>query len=61
MAASRAQTVEEYLVELPLERRQPISAVRQVILKNLPNGYEKGGLYGMIGCYIPLNKYPDTQ
>ena len=40
MASSTAETVEDYLQELPPERREAISAVREVILRNIPDGYE---------------------
>jgi hypothetical protein len=33
---SDADTVEQYLAELPEERRAEIEAVRRVILENLP-------------------------
>lgn len=35
-----------------------MGAVRRVILKNLPCGYEEGMQYGMIGYYVPHSKYP---
>jgi hypothetical protein len=38
---SKATTVDAYLAELPEERREAISAIRGVILKNLPRGYEQ--------------------
>jgi hypothetical protein len=56
---SKAATVDEYLAELPEDRREAIEAIRKVILKNLPKGYEEGVLYGMIGCYVPHSIYPD--
>ncbi len=56
---SKAATVEEYLAELPPDRRRIIEAVRQIILKNLPKGYEEGMQYGMIGYYVPHSIYPD--
>lgn len=56
---SKAKTVEEYLAELPEDRREAIQAVRKVILKNLPQGYEEGMQYGMIGYYVPHRVYPD--
>ena len=55
---SKAATVEEYLAELPEDRREAISAVRNVIMKNLPKGYEEGMQYGMIGYYVPHSIYP---
>src|SRR3989344_5122804 len=60
MVSSNAKTVEQYLKELPQERREAISAVRKVILKNLPKGYEECMMFGMIGYAIPLSKYPNT-
>lgn len=54
------RTVESYLASLPDDRRSNICRVRELILENLPQGYEEGMLYGMIGYYIPLKVYPDT-
>jgi len=57
---SRAKTVDEYLDELPEDRREALEAVRAVILKNLDRrGYEEGMQYGMIGYYVPHRVYPD--
>lgn len=55
---SKAATVEEYLAELPDDRREAISAVRKVILDNLPSGYEEQMQYGMIGYVVPKSIYP---
>ncbi|MCC6360739.1 MAG: DUF1801 domain-containing protein [Phycisphaerales bacterium] len=55
---SKATTVKAYLAEMPPERRAAISAVRDVILKNLDKGYEEGMSYGMIGYYVPHRIYP---
>ena len=60
MASSSAATVEEYLDELPPERREVVSAVRDVVLRNLPEGYRESMSFGMIGYGIPLERYPDT-
>jgi uncharacterized protein YdhG (YjbR/CyaY superfamily) len=57
---SNASTVEEYLGELPEERRAALEAVRQVILKNLPKGYEEAMNWGMITYQVPLETYADT-
>jgi hypothetical protein len=46
---SNAKTVSEYLASLPADRRAAISAVREVILRNLPKGHEEGMQCGMIG------------
>ncbi len=60
MASSKAATVDEYLAELPEDRRAVVSAVRDVVLRNLPAGYTETMSYGMIGYGIPLERYPDT-
>ena len=57
---SEAQTVEEYLAELPEDRRKAIETVRQTILKNLPEGYEEVMNWGMITYQVPLDVFPDT-
>jgi Domain of unknown function (DU1801) len=60
MATSKAATVEAYLAELPEDRRAVVSAVRDVVLRNLPEGYVESMAFGMIGYAIPLERYPDT-
>ena len=60
MAYSKAATVEEYLRELPAERRQTVEALRTVILDNLPGGYEEAMQFGMISYVVPLERYPKT-
>ena len=60
MATSSATTVDEYVVELPADRREAIQAVRDLINRHLPAGYEEGMQYGMIGWYVPLSTFGDT-
>ena len=57
---SDASSVEEYLASLPEDRREAISAVRDVVNANLPKGYRESMAFGMIGWGIPLEDYPDT-
>jgi hypothetical protein len=57
---SDAKTVEEYLAGLPEDRRTALRAVREVILANLPSGFEEGMDFGMVGYYVPLETYPNT-
>ena len=57
---SDATTVEEYLSELPDDRRAAIEAVRRTILANLRDGYEEVMNWGMITYQVPLETYPDT-
>ncbi len=55
---SKATTVEQYLAELPEDRREALQAIRTTILENLPMGYEEGMQYGMIGYFVPHSVYP---
>src|SRR5262245_11984452 len=57
---AKATTVTEYLDALPEDRRSAIKAVRAVIKKNIPKGYEEGMEFGYISWTVPLAVYPDT-
>ena len=57
---SDAATVQQYLAELPEDRRPTVEAVRQVVLDHLPGGFEEVMQYGMISYVVPLERYPDT-
>jgi uncharacterized protein YdhG (YjbR/CyaY superfamily) len=57
---SEADTVEEYINDLPEDRQDQIKTVRQVILENLPEGYEEVMNWGMITYQVPLATYPNT-
>jgi uncharacterized protein YdhG (YjbR/CyaY superfamily) len=56
---SNATTVEEYIASVPEERRPFIENIRKVIIENLPEGFEEGMSYGMIGYYVPHSIYPN--
>jgi len=60
MVSSDARTPEEYLAQLPEDRRRVVSAVVDVIREHLPPGFEEGMGYGMMGWYVPLETFPDT-
>lgn len=60
MAYSEAASVEEYIASLPPDRQEAVSAIREVILKHLPEGYEEGMQYGMIGYYVPFSRLAQT-
>ena len=57
---SDAKTVAEYLSNLDDVRREAISAVRGVILDNLPDGYEEAMQFGMITYVVPLSVLANT-
>ena len=60
MVSSRAGTVDDYLSDLPAERRAVVAAVRDVVRRHLPGGYRESMHFGMIGWCVPLERYPDT-
>jgi len=60
MVSSSAETVDEYLGQLPDDRRDAIAEVRQAILDNLPDGIVEVMNWGMITYEIPLETFPDT-
>jgi hypothetical protein len=60
MVKSNATTVDQYLQELPAERREVIAAVRELVLQHLPEGYCESMNWGMIVWEIPLERYPQT-
>ena len=57
---SKAITVEQYLNELPNDRKEAMSIVRQTIVENLPDGYNEVMNWGMITYEVPLETYPNT-
>jgi hypothetical protein len=57
---SKATTVEEYIAELPEDRRAVVTTVRSVIQNNLPKGYRETMNWGMISYEVPLERYPKT-
>ena len=54
----KATTPEEYISQIPDERKEVIKKLRKVILMNLPQGFEEGIIFGMIGYYVPHSIYP---
>ncbi|WP_339893302.1 DUF1801 domain-containing protein [uncultured Algibacter sp.] len=56
---SKATSPKQYLDELPEDRKQPVSKLRQQILSNLPKGIEEAMIYGMLGYVVPHTVYPD--
>lgn len=60
MTQPSQQSPDEYIEALPEDRKAAISAVRSVILANLPAGYEETVQHGMLSYVIPLAAYPVT-
>lgn len=56
---SAANTPEEYINNLPDDRKQVINTLRKTILDNLPEGFKETISYGMIGYVVPHSIYPN--
>ena len=56
---SLANSPEQYIAELPEDRKEVMQKLRDVTLKNLPKGFEEQMSYGMIGYVVPHSIYPD--
>ena len=56
---SKATTVDQYIKELPEDRKAAMTELRKVVLKNLPKGFKEEMGYGMMGYVVPHSKYPD--
>lgn len=56
---SKATTPDQYLKELPEDRKKIMTDLRKQILKNLPNGFEEIMNYGMISYVVPHTIYPN--
>lgn len=54
---SQAETPEQYIQELPEDRKPAINNLRSIILENLPSGFEETMSYGMIGYVVPHSIY----
>ncbi|SCY78788.1 DUF1801 domain-containing protein [Flavobacterium caeni] len=52
-------TVKEILANVPQDRVEPFNKLHEVILKNLPKGFEPAISYGGLGYVIPHTLYPD--
>jgi uncharacterized protein YdhG (YjbR/CyaY superfamily) len=55
---SKATTPEQYLSELPEDRKEAMLKLRKAIKENLPQGFEEVISYGMLGYVVPHSIYP---
>jgi uncharacterized protein YdhG (YjbR/CyaY superfamily) len=56
---STATTPEEYIAELSQDRKQAMTELRSVIIKNLPKGFLEVMSYGMLSYVVPKSLYPN--
>ena len=55
---STALTPQEYLSNLPEDRKEVMKKLRNSIIKNIPKGFEEVMSYGMLGFVVPHSIYP---
>ena len=56
---SSANTVDEYIAQVPAERISVMKKLRRTILENIPNGFEECMSYGIIGYVVPHSIFPE--
>ena len=56
---SKALTPEQYLSELPEDRKEAMFKLRNAIKESLPKGFEEVMSYGMLGYVVPHSIYPN--
>ena len=52
------KTVKEILINVPHDRAEPFNKLHDVIIKNLPKGFEAAISYGGLGYVVPHALYP---
>ncbi|WP_304200810.1 DUF1801 domain-containing protein [Flavobacterium alvei] len=55
---SSVHTVEDYLNEIPEERKEVFQKLRDIIRNNISEGFVEQMSYGMIGYIVPHSTYP---
>jgi hypothetical protein len=55
----KSDTPDNYIDELPEDRKVVMKKLRKSILDNLPKGFTEMMSYGMIGFVVPHSIYPD--
>jgi uncharacterized protein YdhG (YjbR/CyaY superfamily) len=54
----KADTPDEYIAQLPDDRKVVMQKLRKTILEKLPKGFKEEINYGMIGYVVPHSIYP---
>ncbi|WP_292943421.1 DUF1801 domain-containing protein [Olleya sp. UBA1516] len=55
---STAKTPEDYINQLPEDRKAPITKLHNLITQHMPKGLEAGMGYSMLAYYVPKSIYP---
>ncbi|WP_298779428.1 DUF1801 domain-containing protein [uncultured Polaribacter sp.] len=54
-----ANSPEDYINQVPQERKEALNKLRKTIKDNLPKGFKEGMQYGFISYFVPHSVYPD--
>ena len=54
----KVNTPEEYIAQIPADRKAVFQQLRDVIMTNLPSGFQEVISYGMLGYVVPHSIYP---
>ncbi len=54
----QSTSVEDYMSQVPEDRKEALSNLRDVINSNIPKGFEETIGYGMVGYVVPHSLYP---
>ena len=55
----KASSVEDYMSQVPEDRKEALTKLRNAINSNIPKGFEEGIGYGMVGYSVPHSLYPN--
>lgn len=55
----KPSTTQEYISQIPEERKAAFSKLRKTILDNIPKGFKEEMSYGTIGFIVPHSIFPD--
>ncbi len=56
---SKAATPDQYIAELPEDRKEAMQRLRSLALEKMPKGYKETMGYGMLCYVVPKETYPD--
>ena len=54
-----ATSVDDYFNKIPVERKEEMNKIREIINTNLPNGFAEQLAYGMPSWVVPHSIYPN--
>lgn len=54
-----ANSPQDYINQIPEDRKEVVYKIREIILSNLPKGYEETLQYNMLSYVVPKSIYPN--